>query len=84
MPGWFVAVHTSSAPEVWVLNPKMLGAYIERDPVGLKAEDVAVVASRILKGMQKVLCPALTLIPQPRFPGEICTEPGEDGSELFH
>lgn len=39
--------------EAWVLNPKMLGAYIEREPVGLKVEDVAVVASRIVKDTQK-------------------------------
>ena len=52
--GSFVELCTKSAPEVWVLNPKMLRAYIEREPVGLKTEDVALVASRIIKDLQKV------------------------------
>jgi len=38
---------------VWLLNSKMLGADIEREPVVLKVEDVAAVASRIVSDMQK-------------------------------
>jgi hypothetical protein len=53
LPGWFVELHRKSTPEVWVRNPKMLRAYIEREPAVLKAEDVAVVASRIVKDIQK-------------------------------
>ncbi len=53
LPGWFVDLHAKTAPEVRVLNPKILRAHIEREPVVLKTEDVAVVASRIIKDMQK-------------------------------
>jgi len=42
LPGWLVELLTKSEPEVWVLNPKMLKAFIEREPVALSAEDVAV------------------------------------------
>ena len=52
LPGWFVEVHAQSAPEVWVLNPKMPQAYIDREPVGLKAEDVALVASGMISKRQ--------------------------------
>ncbi len=52
LPGWFVELHTKDASEVWVLNPKMLKAFIEREPMVLSAEDVAVVASRIGREMQ--------------------------------
>jgi hypothetical protein len=45
-------MHKQSAPEMWVFNPKMLRTHIEREPVVLKTEDVAVVASRIVKDMQ--------------------------------
>ncbi len=54
LPGWFVELHTKESADVWVLNPKMLKAFIEREPVVLSAEDVALVASRIAKDMQKV------------------------------
>ncbi len=54
LPGWFVEMQTKCTPEVWVLNPKMLRVAIEREPVILKMEDVAVVASRIVKDMQKL------------------------------
>jgi hypothetical protein len=54
LPGWFVELHTKVASEVWVLNPKMLSACIEREAVVLKAEAVAVVAARIVKGMQRL------------------------------
>ncbi len=40
--------------KVWVLNPKMLRAFIEREPIVLSAEDSALVASRIIKDMQKL------------------------------
>jgi len=40
-------------PEVWVLSPKRLSAFIVREPVTLKREDVALVASRIINDMQK-------------------------------
>ena len=53
VPGWFVQVVTKRPPEVWVLNPKQLSAHIHREPVALKREDVALVASRIINDMQK-------------------------------
>jgi len=53
LPGWFVELHTQDASEVWVLNPKNLKPFIEREPVVLRSEDVALVASRILKDLQK-------------------------------
>jgi len=53
VPGWFVQVITKRPPEVWVLNPKQLSAHIHREPVALKREDVALVASRIINDMQK-------------------------------
>jgi hypothetical protein len=37
-----------------VLNPKVLRADIEREPVALKTEDVALVSSRIIKDLQKL------------------------------
>lgn len=52
LPGWFVEVHAQSAPEVWVLNPKMLKTHIERESVGLKTEDVAVGASGMISKRQ--------------------------------
>ncbi len=39
----------ADASEVWVLNPKMLKAFIEREPMVLSSEDVGLVASRIAK-----------------------------------
>jgi hypothetical protein len=54
LPGWFVEVHAEAVPDVWVLNPKMLRAAIEREPVVLKTEDVALVSSRIISTMQKL------------------------------
>ena len=54
LPDWFVELHTKETSEVWGLNPKMLKASIEREPMALSSEDVAVVASRINKEMQKV------------------------------
>jgi nuclease-like protein len=51
LPGWYVKIRVK-APEVWVLNPEMLGAFIEREPVLLKAEDVALVSDRIVHQMQ--------------------------------
>lgn len=53
-PGWFVEHHTKSPSDVWVLNPKGLPAFIEREPVLLKPEDVALVSDRILHCMQRV------------------------------
>lgn len=53
VPGWFVEVITKQPPEVWVLNPKQLSAYISREPLTLKREDIALVASRIINDMQK-------------------------------
>jgi hypothetical protein len=53
LPGWFVEVATKRPPEVWVLNPKQLGAFIAREPVALTREDVALVSSRIIQDMQK-------------------------------
>lgn len=47
-------MHAKSTPEGWVLDPKMLQACIERDPVVLTAEDVALMASRIVKDMQRL------------------------------
>jgi hypothetical protein len=54
LPGWFVEGHAKTAPEVWVLNPKMLRPAIEREPVVIRSEDLALVASRIIKDMQNV------------------------------
>ena len=54
VPGWFVEVIAKRPPDVWVLNPKQLGAYIHREPVALKREDVALVSSRIINDMQKL------------------------------
>ena len=53
VPGWFVEVTTTRPPEVWVLNPKQLSAYIAREPVVVKREHVALVASRIINDMQE-------------------------------
>lgn len=53
VPGWFVEVIVKHPPEVWVLNPKQLGALIAKEPVMLKREVVALVASRIIQDMQK-------------------------------
>jgi hypothetical protein len=53
VPGWFVELTTKRPPEVWVLNPKQLSAYIAREPRALKREDVASVSSRIINDMQK-------------------------------
>jgi len=53
VPGWFVELTTKWSPEVWVLNPKQLGACIAREPLTVKREDVALVASRIINDMQK-------------------------------
>ena len=54
MSDWSVELHTQNASEVWALNPKMLSAHNEREPVAVKTEAVAVRASRIVKGMQKL------------------------------
>jgi hypothetical protein len=53
VPGWFIKVTVTPSPEVWVLNPKQLGACIAQEPVTLKREDVALVSSRIINDMQK-------------------------------
>ena len=53
VPGWFVEVTTTRPPEVWVLNPRQLSAYIAREPVVVKREHVALVASRIINDMQE-------------------------------
>ena len=53
VPGWFVEVTATCPPEVGVLNPKQLSAHIAREPMALKREDVALVASRIINDMQK-------------------------------
>jgi hypothetical protein len=53
VPGWFVDLTTTRPPEVWVLNPKQLGAFITREPAVLRREDVALVSSRIINDMQK-------------------------------
>jgi len=53
LPGWFVEVCTKTLPEVWVLNPKMLSAFISREPLVLKTDDVALISSRITNDLQK-------------------------------
>ena len=40
-----------------VLHPKMLSSHIEREPIVLKTEDVAVVALRMIKDLQKLSPP---------------------------
>jgi len=54
LPGWFVETHAMIPPEVWVLNPKLLSSCIENEPSALKADDVALVSSRIISDMQKL------------------------------
>ncbi len=52
LPGWYVRIRAKT-PEVWVLNPEMLGTFIGREPVVVKAEDVALVSDRIVHQMQQ-------------------------------
>lgn len=49
-PGWFVepyahgSVHDSVHGEVWVLEPKALKGFLEREPVRMKPEDITLAA----------------------------------------
>ena len=44
-PGWFVeSAVNASGLDVWVLEPKALPAFIDREPIRLKPEDVALAA----------------------------------------
>lgn len=52
LPEWYVEFQTKEKTDVWVLNPKLLPSFIEREPVVLKPEDIALVSSRITKFMQ--------------------------------
>jgi hypothetical protein len=48
LPGWFVEARNKQRGDVWVLNPKALPAFIANEPIVLKEEDVALVASRLI------------------------------------
>ncbi len=39
-PGWFVEQSPGSLKELWVLNPKALKAFLDREPAALSPEDV--------------------------------------------
>jgi hypothetical protein len=54
-PGWYTHMRTDNKSRVWVLNPKMLPAFIDREPITLQSEDVALVSSRISAHMQNVV-----------------------------
>jgi hypothetical protein len=45
-PGWFVA-QRGSRGQVWVLEPKALPAFIEREPANIAASDVSLAASHL-------------------------------------
>ena len=53
-PGWYTHMRTENKSDVWVLNPKMLPAFVEQEPILFKPEDVALVSSRITAHMQTV------------------------------
>ena len=53
-PGWYTHMRTENKSDVWVLNPKMLPAFIERGSILFTPEDVALVSSRITAHMQTV------------------------------
>jgi hypothetical protein len=53
-PGWYTHMRTDNKSDVWVLNPKLLPAFIEREPIVLQSEDIALVSSRITSHMQTV------------------------------
>jgi hypothetical protein len=46
-PGWFVDAAEGSQRQVWVMEPKGLPAFIEREPEVLSKEDIALVAKSI-------------------------------------
>jgi hypothetical protein len=46
-PGWYVDAAEDSRREVWVLEPKALPAFIEREPERLNKEEVALMAKCI-------------------------------------
>lgn len=47
-PGWFVeTTGASGTSDVWVLNPKALTAFIEKETQVIKSEDVALAGSRL-------------------------------------
>lgn len=47
-PGWFVEnTRRVRQTELWVLNPKALPGFLEREPVALTPADVALVSSRL-------------------------------------
>jgi Nuclease-related domain len=43
-PGWYVEAAPGSQSDVWVMEPKGLPAFIEREPQGLSKEDVALIS----------------------------------------
>ena len=53
-PGWYTHMRTENKSDVWVLNPKMLPAFIERGSMLFTPEDIALVSSRITAHMQTV------------------------------
>ncbi len=47
-PGWFIeSTAESKQSDVWVLNPKALGAFISNSGMQLSVEDVALIANRV-------------------------------------
>jgi hypothetical protein len=51
-PGWYVENRAREKGDVAVLNPKMLPALLDHEPLRLQPEDIALVASRITLHMQ--------------------------------
>lgn len=48
LPGWWVVpCSNKKRPDIWVLNPKALPAFIEREPIVLKNEDIALACSAL-------------------------------------
>jgi len=41
---------------VWVLNPKMLGAFVEREPIRLEPEAVALISSHLTLYVKSEAC----------------------------
>lgn len=46
-PGWYVTQDNATKAKAWVLTPKRLPAFLDREPGGLSAENVAPVSSRL-------------------------------------
>lgn len=51
-PGWFVNNKPGSMKEVWVLEPKALPAFLEKEPVRLSAEDVRLASFHLSRAVR--------------------------------